>query len=310
MKCSSCQRELGDQSLLDHKQVCPGPLASKPKQKGRRWIWVALTLLISGAIIWLVVTHSIRSTSGPPETIFATVTASQETQGACNRLLDRAEADAGFRVNGIGYSNPDAERVVHRKDYRDGQDPIMWDLQMPASGYNATHKEADLLTSDVIHVSISNHTNTVVLPEVVAFFWKDGGDVLMVRTIWIGSHDSDSEDQLVLKPAEKLLLALDSDGYSPLLVMNGQHDSSLHLTLLVHFANVPDFACQTDLPKDLIQRGQHLDLEFRDVARHPDVERMAKVDVKTADWPAVAWGPPALRRYEGGERSEYTFFKP
>lgn len=270
--------------------------------KNKLWIWGVILLLMAGVATWLVIDHR-----HPAETANTAMLTIPQTQGECARFLGKAEADAGDGVSGLAYTDTDQEGIFHRADSRDGQDPIRWDIQMPVNGME---RETALLTSDVIHINIANHTDGITRPEVQALFWKDGGYVLDVYSKWAISSDSQSQQISELKPNEAVTLDLDSDGYTPIIMTSGLENAPIHLTLVVHFGSVPDFACQTDLPGSVMQHGQHLELQFSDVGRRPDIEQMSKVAVKLAKWPAVAWGPPALRRYEGREWSQYSLFQP
>jgi hypothetical protein len=255
------------------------------------------------------------------------------TMGACGRGKSEIAKDAGMvpcpddkgpfedafagsvsaspHLLSMALSQPDEKRTVGRRDMlRNSQEPVYWELQLPPNRDDATGM---LPKTYFVTTEISNGSSSANSPIVEAYFWGDGGDVLKIETRWV----LPDKFPRYLQPGGKLTAHLDTDGYTSMLLSSAKHTQAdvppgLHLVMIVRWSNSAHAVCvQSDLPPYLrLDETPTIAVQFQKAPAFPALKNWEEVNVRTADGiPQAGWGPPALLRNHGDERSAYAYFR-
>jgi hypothetical protein len=146
---------------------------------------------------------------------------------------------------------------------------------------------------------------------VVAYFWGEDGNVLKIETQWLLSDGSPR----FLRPGAKVTAQLDTDGYTSMLLNSAKAPHRdvapiLHMVMVVRWTNSHSVNCvETDLPQyQELDQKPTLPLQFQPAHGFPALPNWTRLMVQTENLPNAAWGPPALLRNQGDERTTYTYF--
>ena len=145
---------------------------------------------------------------------------------------------------------------------------------------------------------INKGDRSIDLPAVEAYFYEEDGDVLLIRNF---KYESEIER---LKPSDKVIFHLDTDGYTNWLLM-GNKSVTLYVLILkkgeILSANKAILPPYIELEK---RKSQVLD--FLPINKFPNVEKLEPV--KIDEWP-MDIPAPAISREEGGEMGIYFYYK-